>query len=425
MSKQRIAIIGANISGCLATIKLLQESNQVHIDLYEQKSSIMSGSPYAHLHSGGFLYPTLNISQCKQLLNDSLFFASYFKYFLQYRPTIIAYNSTSSFSVIELLQKCIILQQTYANHSILGHPLHFFATYSKDDIIYYKNNGHLPHTDDTLYPERSYHDPFVETFCSLLQDIDSIKYPFVSVLELGIDNIALTNYLVNIIQHYSNSGRLNLYLNSPITHTNAYYEIKENVWYVNNILYDIVINCSGPSSHSIFPNYIKKELLELKTAWLIQPQNEHSINPIEHFPEIAIIGERSTPHATLQIIPHSNSQFQIHYMSSNSSIIHSSCDITHPFFKDTLLNDSLNPNCINIRSNYAIKFLSSFFPYFHDFVVKDCVWGIQRIPDNCIENRLSNIVSNCNNTFFDIQTVKATSIVNSIFYLIEYIFKFS
>lgn len=411
----KVAVIGANISGCLTSLKLFEQYSQkkITIDLYEQKSTIMSGSPYAHLHAGGFLYPELNIEQCKQLLNDSIYFASYFSNnCIDYRPTIIAYNAKVSFCVIKLLQKCIVLQhhyRLYFDNYVFGDPLIFFASYSKHDIIYYKSYGHLPHIDYTLYPERAYHDPYVETFCSLLHDIDSIKYPFVSVIEPGINEEAIKDILFHRI---INNNSINLHLNSPLNNTNLYYEPNENVWCVNNIRYDKVINCSGASSHSLFPDLLCKELLELKAAWIVQTENDPEQSR-SYIPEIAIIGERSTVNGTLQIIPDIKQQrnFQIHYMSTDSSVIFSSCDVTHPTFQESILNDSLNPYDIKNRSNSAINFLTKLFPHFRDCSLKYCVWGIQRIPDHSIENRTSTIINNCCNTFFDIQTIKATSIV--------------
>lgn len=409
-----VAIIGAGISGCLTSLKLLDNysKNGLQIDLYEQKSDIMSGSPYAHLHAGGFLYPELSIAQCQQLLHDSIHFASYFKEtFLDYRPTIIAYNAMSSFNVLHLLQKCTIIQQTYRLYSgyyVFGDPLLLYATYNRHDIVYYKNFGHLPPTDYTLFPEREYHDPYVETFCSLLHDIDSIKYPFVSVVEPGIDEEAIKNHLANRLNQNKNTIRI--LLNSPLNNTNIYYEPCENMWYINNVRYNKVINCSGASSYSLFPDYLFKELLELKAAWITYVNKNKDEQP---FPEIAIIGDRSTCHGTLQIIPDikQRHKFQIHYMSTDSSVIFSTNDITHPILQETILNDSLNPNEINSRGNSAIEYLTKLFPHFRNSILKNCVWGIQRIPDHCIENRVSKFISICNNTFLDIQTVKATSIV--------------
>lgn len=417
----KVAVVGANISGCLTSLKLLEQYSEkkIIIDLYEQKSTIMSGSPYTHLHAGGFLYPELNIEQSKQLFNDSIYFASYFLGFnencLHFRPTIIAYNAKSSFCVITLLQKCIVLQhhyRLYFDNEIFGDPLLFFATYNKHDILYYKNHGHLPPVDYTLYPERVYHDPYVANFCSLLHDIDSIKYPFVSVIEPGINEEEITRHIVDSIV---TNNSIKLHINSPLNNTNICYEANENVWYVNNVRYDKVINCSGASSHSLFQDYLHKELLELKAAWIIHNTSQEQFKT--HFPEIAIIGERSTVNGTLQIIPHffgGTGVFQIHYMSTDSSVVFSSCDITHPTFQETILNDSLNPDEINHRANSAIAYLTKLFPYFQDFSLKNCVWGMQRIPDNCIEARVSKIVTNCNNTFLDIQTVKATSIVRML-----------
>jgi hypothetical protein len=430
----KVAVIGANISGCLTSLKLYSKNKEVKIDLYEQKSTIMSGSPYAHLHAGGFLYPELNIEQCKQLLNDSIYFASYFRDFnncIHHRPTVIAYNAKSSFCVIKLLQKCIVLQQHYRlkcfqyslDNYIFGDPLLFFATYSQYDILYYKNHGRLPPIDYTLYPEREYHDPYVETFCSLLHDIDSIKYPFVSVIEPGINEEEISRHIVDSI--VTNSS-IKLHINSPLNNTNICYDPNENVWYVNNVRYDKIFNCSGASSHSLFQDYLDKELLELKAAWIIHNTSEvrqDQFGSFEYFPEIAIIGERSTVNGTLQIIPRlfrdcscdcscGTGDFQIHYMSTDSSVVFSSCDIRT--FQETIMNDSLNPNEINHRSNSAIKYLTKLFPYFQDFTLKDCVWGIQRIPDNCIQGRVSKLVSSCNNTFLDIQTVKATSILRML-----------
>ena len=81
--KFNVAIVGGGIGGCMAAIKLITNRIPISdadtsIQLFEKRDKLLSGLPFCHLHSGGFLYPMINIEECIELLNHSLEFATFF-----------------------------------------------------------------------------------------------------------------------------------------------------------------------------------------------------------------------------------------------------------------------------------------------------------------------------------------------------------
>jgi len=242
----RIAVIGGGIGGVHTAIKLASDSD-TQIDIYEQRGKLLDNSPYCHLHAGGFLYPVLSIHECQELLNSCLEFAEEFGDCLTYRPTIVAYRSTSRFSTERLIFKTRLLSFAYEyytnrqNSKPLGDPVFYYAIYTRDDMVYFKENGHFQLTTDLA---REHHDPYVSIFAEMLDDIDSIKYPFISVIEPGIWQWAVEGKL---LKQLSDKSNIKVYLN-----TYADLHIENNptsssnyIWKVNNREYDFVVNATG------------------------------------------------------------------------------------------------------------------------------------------------------------------------------------
>ena len=199
---KKIAIVGGGISGITAAIKFAKNKNNI-IHLFEKRDCILKSSPYCHVHAGGILYPEISLLDCQNLLQDSIVFANKFKDCLEYRPTIVAYKKNSKYSTDKLIFKCKVnkLDYFFSKSQIFGQVDNFFAIYTENDIAYYKKHGKMKSTDDI---GREYHDTFVEKFCKLLTDIDSIKYPFISVCEPGINQERVENKLIEELQKLEN-----------------------------------------------------------------------------------------------------------------------------------------------------------------------------------------------------------------------------
>lgn len=390
MSKN-IAIIGGGISGITTAIKLAKNRNNI-INIYEKKDDILKGSPYCHLHAGGFLYPEISLKDSQILLNDCILFAKEFSECIEHRPTIVAYNINSKYNTSELIFKCKAIKLSYINSKcyILGEPDKFYEIYEKSDIEYYKKHGKMPYKDNV---NRRYHDKYVEYFCKFLDDINKIKYPFISVCEPGINQDKVELKLRNELEKYNN---IKIFTNKEV----GLDELKKNGYY------NCIINASGKDIYNIN----KDEKYEFKSSWII---NMPLI--INNFPEIAIIGERETKNGMIQITPLSSHIFQIHCMTSESTIIET-------YDKNSYKIHNLKYEEINKRGSVAIKEIAKYFPIFYLSKVKGARYGVQRIPYNSKLKRLSyikTIKDKDKKRCIDIITLKACSIISLTNRIIE------
>lgn len=378
---KKIAIIGGGISGVTSALKLANDKNN-EIHLYEKRSYLLKGPPYCHLHAGGILYPEISIKDAQELLSNSLEFANYFWDCLDYRPTIVAYRSSSSYSPSELLFKCKANKISYqfSNTTLFGKVDNFYAVYTKEDMIHYKIYGTLPHSDDI---GRKYHDSYVKYFCKFLDDVNSIKYPFVSVCEPGINQKKVEEKLLRDIYHFDN---IKVFTNKSVTLN----ELND---------YNTIVNASG---NNIFDNTFDNEKYEFKSSWIIK-----SALTVDNLPEIAIIGERETENGMIQLTPIQPGVFQVHCMSKDSTIIdtYTSCR------KVYLTRDEIEK-----RGNVAIRELSKLFSILIMSKVDSACPGLQRIPYDSKSKRISQIkyTYRDNKQLIDIQTLKACSVISII-----------
>jgi hypothetical protein len=385
---RRIAIIGGGISGITSALKFAKEKNNI-VHIFEKRNCILRGPPYCHLHAGGILYPEITLEDAQVLLNDSILFANRFPDCLNYRPTIVAYKVESVYSTNKLLFKCKVNKISYQYNNLrpFGKVENFYAIYNREDIMHYKENGVLPDSDDM---GRKFHDTYVEHFCKLLDNIDSIKYPFVSVCEPGIDQEKVEKVLDDELKINKN---IQLFLNK---------EIKLNE--LDD--YDIIVNASGKNifNENIDDNVVCKvnEIYEFKSSWIIK-------TPLllYNFPEIAIIGERDTDNGMIQLTPLIDCKFQVHCMRSDSTIISTFKD-GYPKHVELIQED------IEKRTRVAISQINKYFPIFAmSNPYKPC-FGVQRIVGNDKSHRTSRVKIKVEfgKKYIDIITLKAGSIVS-------------
>lgn len=380
MSK-KIAIIGGGISGITSAIKFAQNKNN-HIDIFEKRGCILKGPPYCHLHAGGILYPEISLEDAQTLLKDSIQFANRFGNCLNYRPTVVAYRSTSHYSAESLVFKCKVnkLDYEFSSSQPFGHVDNFYAVYQLSDMIHYKKYGKLPESDDI---GRAFHDSYVEQFCKLLDDIHTIKYPFVSVNEPGIDQSKVETQLTKELSIHKNINIM----------TNKEANIDEMT------SYDVIINASGKNILGIET----QEMYEFKSSWIIKTPLR-----MQNLPEISIIGERGTNDGMIQMTPLESGLFQIHCMREDSTIINT--------FDYPNKNINLPKHEIEDRGNVAIREISKLFSIFILSKVEGACPGLQRIPYSSKSKRISEskTIKKNDKIYIDIQTLKACSIVSVV-----------
>lgn len=376
-----ISIIGGGIAGCTAALELSKNKNN-KIILYEKKDAILGNAPYCRLHCG-LMYPMLSFKESELLLIYSIHFAKEFRSAILKRPCVIMYNKKSNYTTRELIDKCEFIQRKYKkfNDFTMGHPDTYFAVYTRNDMISFKHFGKFLHSTSEA---RKFHDPFVKTVCRMIKDIDSIKYPFVSVNEFGIEQTIVERLIKRRIQSERNI-KLNL-----------------NTIYVSNES-DIIINAKGSFTTNA-------GFLELKSSWLVKLRNK-----IESLPEIAIIGERETDHSMIQISPRKYNGVQLHYMSYNSTLF----ERVQAFSEFSLENQEIIknnyvPNDItNTRTKNAINQIKKFLDIQFQSYNSKALWGCQFIP--CNKNKLDSSIRTCTfnitNSEINIEIVKAISSV--------------
>lgn len=376
---KKVAIIGGGISGITSAVKLAENSNN-KIHVFEKRDCILKGPPYCHLHAGGILYPEISIEDAKQLMNDSLVFANKFKKCLNYRPTVVAYNIYSNYTPSDLLKKCQALQQHYIHQKqyILCEPSIFYAVYTLEDMLYYKKHNKLKESVDEA---RQYHDKYVINFLNMLGHINDIKYPFISICEPGINQQNVEEQLIHEVKTFKN---ITIHTNKEVCISDLSNE------------YDVIINASG---RNICEE--TEEKYEFKSSWLISL-------PLKfvHFPEIAIIGERETYNGMVQITPINTYTFQVHCMTRESTIIKTFNN--YPIKKLGLTDEETYH-----RGSEAIKMIGKYLPIFMMSNVEGACAGVQRIPYNSKNKRVSMIQSYIKNKvlYIDMLTLKACSTI--------------
>lgn len=384
----KIAIIGGGISGVVSAVKLSKDLPDCDIDLYEKKQSLLNGPPYCHLHAGGFLYPEMPLADCKELMLDSIEFANMFPDAIIHRPTVIAFNKHSSYNPHVLNHKCFHLSRTYAlaGTTPLGETHLFYAMYSYEDAVYFKKHGHFYKTADKA---RRYHDTFVSQFLNLLTDINSIKYPFACVNEPGIDQQKVVDYCLELLKE----SRVKLHLATDIKSHDIHNVSK--TWYIKDSRYDALVNAAGHASRDVFPNV---SMVEFKSSFVIQNSLDQLL-----LPEIAIIGKRQTENGLLQITPIGNNEFQLHSMTTDSSII-----TTASSHVSNLVFDA------HQRTAKALERIIAFMPSFDSSVILNkALSGVQRISNEAsLEKRVSQIICDPSKNYAELQTIKASSAVS-------------
>lgn len=373
MTYNNITIIGGGISGIISAIKLA-ENKMNKITIFEKRDTILRGPPYCHLHAGGMLYPEISLKDAQILQNDCLDFVLKFKNCIDYRPTIIAYKADSKYDTNKLIFKCNVLKLNYILQSqknpdyknLLGDISQYYSIYTRDDVLNILNSP---------LSKGNFHDKYVYNFCKLLCNIDSIKYPFVSICEWGINQEMVEHQLETELQNFTNI--------TIIKNTDVNIEELKNS--------NIIINATGCNL------YNETNLYEYKSSWVIKCPLS-----LNNFQEIAIIGERDTKNGMIQITPIENKNlFQIHFMSSTSSIIET--------YNKKHIVKQINQDEQIKRTQIAIREICNYFPVFGLSKFSKACTGVQRILYNTKNKRISKLEF-INNTI-DIVTMKACSIV--------------
>ncbi len=381
-NKFKIAVIGGGIAGSVIAEQL--STFDVKVSLFEERTSIVSGPPMCHLHTGGNLYRELSNENCIDLLTQSLKTQKYLEYAINSRPTIITIPTEDDGTPNTLIDRLELLKEEYckivfkdSTLALLGEPLNYYSTYSYDDCLKLAlGNNQFNSNLSSIY----------STF--KIMDLSRLKFPIFSVKEFGINQFrisALLNYIL------LNRKNCTLKLSTSVTdikkHLNTFsITCKKHDSKCKELEhFDYVINACGYKSAltDSMLGIFKNRILEFKASYLAFWEQKHKM------PELIFHGKRSTVNGMGQLTPYCDGLFQIHCMCEGISLFKngrtvSSKELFEIYPDSFLLNyENFENNTTEIKklTIESIKFISKYIPSFSNAVFAGKpFYGIQQIP---------------------------------------------
>lgn len=384
MTQTKIAIVGAGVAGATTALYLGQLG--LDVTLFEKKESISSGPPYCHLHAGGNLYREISDQQCVTLLKQSIDFAKFYPFILDYRPTIIVLPKSDKSTPDSLLPRLKLLQQEYQklleedeSNAVLGKSESYYRLYDKEDVERLLTRS--------IVKKPSAHD---EWMVSAIQhiDLENVQYPLVLVQEYGMNlfrfgaGTQMAIEQMDNIAFHTNTTVQNIKKNNDhwdITYTNMDGSKQKS--------FDYLINASGFKTGSIddMVGVGTQRMVEFKASYISQWKEKSEFV----FPEIIFHGERGTPQGMAQFTPYPGGYFQLHGMTNDITLYEdglvSSTDASaQPRLKDHFiqkLDQGWKKETVDQRTQNAIDHVAQFMPAFCEATVgADPLFGAQQIP---------------------------------------------
>jgi len=385
-SKIKIAIVGGGVAGASAALYFGQLG--LDVTLIEKESSLVSGPPFCHLHAGGNLYREISDAQCVTLLKQSIDFARFYPYIVDYRPTVIVLPTSDKGTPEALLPRLELLTREYeahilkdVNNQVLGLSENYYKTYNKDDIL------RLQKKEISTCPQSC--DEWMIPVAKKI-NLDKVQFPLIMVQEYGlnlfrlaagaaltldtIENVTVhTNSIVHNVQKDCNSeGWIVSFVKDELSH-------QEN--------FDYLINAAGFRAGKIddFIGAPCEAMVEFKAAYVSKWDNVDDTK----FPEIVFHGERGTPQGMGQFTPYPHGYFQLHGMTKEitlyedglvaNSVVSCQPKLGQDFIDK--IEKSWTKEETEKRTNSAIKHLSQYIPSFSTAQVgSKPLFGAQQIP---------------------------------------------
>jgi hypothetical protein len=413
MSKKvKIAIVGGGVAG-VSTALWLGELG-LDVTLFERENSLVSGPPFCHLHAGGNLYREISDEQCIKLLKQSIDFAKFYPFVIDYRPTVIALPTYDKQKPSDLLDRLNLLQSKYKelieedkSNKILGESENYYQLYSKEKILELKESS-----SSTL----SSSDRWMRTLSKEL-DFDKVQFPLILVQEYGLNLFRLASGATLALKKLPN---VNLKLNSLVTDIK-----KQNDKFIiesNNTKdeFDYLINATGFRTGTIddMLGVSCKRMVEFKSAYITHWNSAKERN----FPEVIFHGERGTPQGMGQFTPYPSGYFQLHGMTEDitlyrDGLVSSSPTSSQPKLKESFIEKiekSWSKDEIEIRTNRAIKHISKFIPSFSEAKVgSKPLFGAQQIPGDDPSLRVAEVSFDAKK-YARCEIVKVSSVIDMV-----------
>ncbi|MEA3290410.1 MAG: FAD-dependent oxidoreductase [Campylobacterota bacterium] len=412
----KIAIVGGGVAGGSAALYL--SNLGLEVTLFEQNSSLVSGPPFCHLHSGGNLYREIPDDECITLLHQSIDLLRFYPYSIDYRPTIVVTPIEDSADPKDILPRLNKLKNEYQSavkkdikNEVLGKVDNYFKVYTKDEVIQLKQKK-TPKRPNTL-------DEWMIPAAKNI-DLDKVKFPLIIVQEYGLNLFRLSAGLNISLEE---NKYCNCLLNTEVTNIIKNSE-KFTVEYKQNDKlstkeFDYLINSAGYKTGMIddMLDYKRERFVEFKAAYVTKWEECDTI-----WPEIIFHGTRGTPQGMGQFTPYPDGHFQLHGMTNDitlfdNGLVKSSPLSSQPKLDDKFLNKinyKWDQKIVEQRTKKAINHLAKYIPAFSKATVAaKPLYGAQQIPGNNKELRAAD-VSFEGERYARCEVVKASSVLTMI-----------
>ncbi|MDV6250177.1 FAD-dependent oxidoreductase [Vibrio sp. EA2] len=409
--EKHIVVVGGGVAGATAAIHFAELGFKVSV--IEKGVSLVNGPPICHLHAGGNLYREISEQQCLDLLSQSIDTVRLYPLSLNIRPTIIAVPHSDGGDPSTLIPRLEVIKNAYQTlvdkderNRVLGEPDEYYKLYSKEELIELSKRTQPANPvtfDDWTIPFAQH------------ADLESLKYPVVSVQEYGWSVFRLAAIASLTLEQLPNAQVI----------TQA--ELKQAEWardhwqlsYQHNgsnheLNCDYLVNACGFETGSV-DNAVgakRDRLVEFKAAYITQWQACH-----QQWPEVIFHGPRGTDKGMAQLTPYGDGYFQLHGMTKgitlfDDGLVASTSISAQPELPSLLLSkirQGWQEKALEARTNNAIQHMAQFIPSYHSAVKGGkALFGAQQIPGSDPVLRAADVTFEQNN-YARVEIVKASS----------------
>ncbi|SJZ42850.1 oxidoreductase [Vibrio cincinnatiensis] len=407
-----VAIVGGGVAGSTAAIHLSEQG--LKVSLLEKKADLVDGPPICHLHAGGNLYRDISLTQCMELLRQSIETIRLYPHTLNQRPTVIAVPHSDPGSSQELLARLEVIRTAYQrlvdedpNNQILGEPKNYYRLYQQEELerLAKQSQPRYPQTmDDWLIPFAQY------------ANLEQLKYPVVAVQEYGWSVFRLAASAALTLNRLDNCQ---VFTHSTLVHA----VFMDDQWHLtyrdqagieHSLICDYLINACGYETGTIddLTTHPRQRFVEFKAAYVSHWPQCH-----QAWPEVIFHGPRGTPKGMAQLTPYADGMFQLHGMTQditlfNDGLVTSSSASSQPRLPQYLeqkITQGWSLESLTKRTQQAIDHMSQFIPEFsYAEVAGTPLFGAQQIPGEDASLRAADVTFEANH-YARIEIVKGSS----------------
>ncbi|NNN43797.1 MULTISPECIES: FAD-dependent oxidoreductase [Vibrio] len=407
-----VAIIGGGIAGSTAAIHLGERG--VNVTLLEKNAGLVDGPPICHLHAGGNLYREISLTQCIELLRQSIETIRLYPHTLNKRPTVIAVPHSDPGHPQDLLPRLEVIRTAYQQlvaedprNQILGQPKHYYRLYQQEELAQLAKltQPHCPQTlDEWLIPFAQH------------ADLAQLKYPVIAVQEYGWSVFRLAASATLTLEHLDNCQVFthSTLINSAFIDNQWHLTYRDSSGETHALTCDYLINACGYETGTVddLTANPRQRLVEFKAAYV-----SHWPRCYQAWPEVIFHGPRGTAQGMAQLTPYADGVFQLHGMTQDitlfkDGLVASSIESSQPRLPDYLqqkMTQGWSAEAVAKRTRRAIDHMSQFVPEFTFAEVAGTpLFGAQQIPGQDASLRAADVTFEPNH-YARIEIVKGSS----------------